>query len=256
MRDISEFEVILFDLDDTLIDDSLGTRLALEEACRLIENECGALTENVVEHTKDIAKRLWRASPHYTTLLELGISSSEALYSVLTVEDKHCAGLSLWAEQFQHHVWRDSLSSFSMPSDRSIGKLSGEYKKRRIESVAPFQSTIATLTTLSATHKLAIVTNGPADLQRAKIAQAGLIDYFNSIIISGERGVGKPDREIFRQALTELETLPEKTVMVGDSYERDIVGAQNSGIYAIQICATECDDDVTIRHISELLSER
>ena len=48
---------------------------------------------------------------------------------------------------------------------------------------------------------VALVTNGPPDIQRLKIEQAGVGAYFTAVVISGELGIGKPDPAIFGHAL-------------------------------------------------------
>ena len=47
-----------------------------------------------------------------------------------------------------------------------------------------------------------MITNGPADVQSAKIDLLGLRPYFDFCLISGEFGFWKPDRQIFLEALT------------------------------------------------------
>ncbi len=47
--------------------------------------------------------------------------------------------------------------------------------------------------------------------------------------------MGKPQPEIFRQALARLNTLPEQTFMIGDRLETDIVGAQRMGLRSVMV---------------------
>jgi len=53
------------------------------------------------------------------------------------------------------------------------------------------------LDALRQSHKLGLLTNGAPDLQREKIDGAGIGEYFDAIVTSGEIGVGKPDRRAF-----------------------------------------------------------
>ena len=84
---------------------------------------------------------------------------------------------------------------------------------------------------------LALVTNGPADMQRAAVRAVGLEFFFKQIVISGdaEVGVRKPDPRIFGLACEGLGAKPAETVMVGDNLEADVLGALNAGMQAVYL---------------------
>jgi putative hydrolase of the HAD superfamily len=84
---------------------------------------------------------------------------------------------------------------------------------------------------------LALVSNGPEDMQRAALRKVGLEGYFRAILISGDRDVAvrKPHPRIFGLACTGLESVPEKTLMIGDDLEADIAGAQAYGMQALLV---------------------
>jgi HAD superfamily hydrolase (TIGR01549 family) len=63
--------------------------------------------------------------------------------------------------------------------------------------------------------------------------EAGLADSLELILDSTEIGISKPDPEIFRIALRKLNLLPAQIVFVGDSYDRDIMPAQQLGVRTI-----------------------
>jgi putative hydrolase of the HAD superfamily len=84
-------------------------------------------------------------------------------------------------------------------------------------------------------YRLALLTNGPADLQREKIGTTGIEKYFTEIIISGEVGYVKPDCRIYQLLLSRLAANPESTWNIGDSLERDITGAKAIGIKTIWV---------------------
>ena len=72
---------------------------------------------------------------------------------------------------------------------------------------------------------VALVTNGPPDIQRLKLEQTGLAGHFSAVVISGELGRGKPDPAVFLSAVDALGAESSAAVMVGDSWERDVEGA-------------------------------
>jgi len=80
---------------------------------------------------------------------------------------------------------------------------------------------------------IAIVTNNTVVEQTEKLATFGLAPYVDHLVTSEEVGVAKPDAAIFRHALERLGVLPEEAVMIGDSWENDVVGASRCGIRAV-----------------------
>lgn len=86
---------------------------------------------------------------------------------------------------------------------------------------------------------LALITNGPSDMQRAAVRAVGVAGYFKRLVISGdaEVGVRKPHPRIFGLACEALEVTPEETVMVGDNLEADVMGALGFGMQAVYMGA-------------------
>ncbi|MFT3751772.1 MAG: HAD-IA family hydrolase [Paludibacter sp.] len=79
-------------------------------------------------------------------------------------------------------------------------------------------------------YPLTIVSNGFTEVQYKKIRSANLEHYFSHIVLSEEAKALKPDKGIFEYALKLNNATPGETIMIGDSYEADIIGAQNAGI--------------------------
>jgi YjjG family noncanonical pyrimidine nucleotidase len=78
---------------------------------------------------------------------------------------------------------------------------------------------------------LALVTNGLAEVQRARIARLGLDEYFDAIVVSSEVGAAKPAPAIFDVAFAQLDDPPRASaVMVGDSLTSDLRGGRGYGI--------------------------
>ena len=81
--------------------------------------------------------------------------------------------------------------------------------------------------------KMALVTNGAAETQRAKIKQFALAPLFDHIQIEGEAGFGKPEERAYLHALQALDVAAADTWMVGDNLEWEVAAPQRLGIYAI-----------------------
>jgi putative hydrolase of the HAD superfamily len=109
--------------------------------------------------------------------------------------------------------------------------------------------------------KLALVTNGAAGVQRAKVERFALTHRFDHIQIEGEHGFGKPDERAYRHAMSALGVGARDTWMIGDNLEWEVVAPQRLGIYAIWIDAhgeglppgSTIKPDRIIRSLTELL---
>ena len=109
--------------------------------------------------------------------------------------------------------------------------------------------------------KLALVTNGAADTQRAKVERFALAHRFDHIQIEGEHGFGKPEERAYLHAMEALGVTAPDTWMIGDNLEWEITVPQRLGIYAIWMdhhgdglpADTHVKPDRIIRSLAELL---
>ncbi len=114
------------------------------------------------------------------------------------------------------------------------GQIANRYRDLREEGYALLPGAVETLETLvSQGVRLALLTNGSASGQRAKIERFDLAVHFNYIRIEGEFGHGKPDERGYRAALTALKSEPSNTWMVGDNLEWDVAAPMRLGITGI-----------------------
>lgn len=82
-------------------------------------------------------------------------------------------------------------------------------------------------------YKLNIITNGFKEVQHEKIETSGLKPFFDKIFISEEVKSPKPDYEIFEYSIKSANAKKNNSIMVGDDWEIDVLGAVNFGIDAI-----------------------
>jgi putative hydrolase of the HAD superfamily len=109
--------------------------------------------------------------------------------------------------------------------------------------------------------RLALVTNGAAGTQRAKVERFALTHRFDHIQIEGEHGFGKPDERAYLHAMQALGVTAAETWMVGDNLEWEVEVPQRLGIYAIWIdvhgeglpAESTVRPDRIIRSLTELL---
>src|SRR5436190_10881282 len=111
--------------------------------------------------------------------------------------------------------------------------------------------------------KLALVTNGAADTQRAKVERFELAHRFDHIQIEGEHGFGKPEERAYLHAMEALGVTARDTWMIGDNLEWEVEAPQRLGIYAIWMDVhgeglppeSTVKPDRIIRSLSELLTD-
>lgn len=77
-------------------------------------------------------------------------------------------------------------------------------------------------------YSIYAVTNGQARVQRARMKDAHLRQYFDGVFISEIVGAQKPSKEMFDIVLDEIGGSPANTVMIGDSLSSDIQGGVNA----------------------------
>jgi len=79
-------------------------------------------------------------------------------------------------------------------------------------------------------YPLTIVSNGFVEVQYKKLNSCRLEQYFAHVVLYEAAQALKPDKRIFEYALQLNNANASETIMIGDSYEADIVGAQNASI--------------------------
>lgn len=94
----------------------------------------------------------------------------------------------------------------------------------------PVAGALALLQALKPHYRIGIVTNNRTAEQEDKLAFLGMTNLVDALIASEEVGVPKPDPRIFEAALQRLEARPEETVLVGDNWRADVLGALAVGI--------------------------
>lgn len=84
---------------------------------------------------------------------------------------------------------------------------------------------------LSRDHRLYLLTNAVASVQKARFANSAIAPYFQGAFISEEVGVGKPDSAYFDYVFHAVPGLArDNALVIGDSLTSDIQGANNAGL--------------------------
>lgn len=139
--------------------------------------------------------------------------------------------------------------------DEVIDILSTKYiaKLATYNNLLPY--TVEILDYLKPKYKLHIITNGFEEVQTRKLVNANIFEYFDQVINSEMAGVKKPNPEIFELALKKANTAADKSLMVGDNIEADILGAKAAGFHALHFNAhndPKHEHCVMIHNLSEI----
>lgn len=126
-------------------------------------------------------------------------------------------------------------------ADDMINTLSEEYIQYLSSYNHLFPNTIETLDYLKPKYRLHIITNGFQEIQDKKLRNSNIDGYFEHVINSEMAGVKKPNPKIFQLALDHAQVSSKNAVMIGDSLEADILGAQALGLHTLHFNAHKED---------------
>lgn len=207
-----KLQAVLFDLDDTLHDDTLAFTSAAEEVAR----------EVAAEHGVDALG-----------LKDAYVAEAEGFWKRLTADQVHeLLGSKLTS--LRSRLWGTALTSMGLDDPRLAERSAINYNLYRRKYFALFPGALDLLKRLKAAgKKLGLVTNGVSETHRDKIALLQVSEYFDAIFLADEVGMVKPDPRLFAHACEKLGSRAFHTAMVGDRYERDIAGAIEAGLYTV-----------------------
>lgn len=84
-------------------------------------------------------------------------------------------------------------------------------------------------------YRMHICSNGFHEVQYRKLRACGLLNSFDTIILSEDAGANKPSAQFFDYALAQTGAKRESTLMIGDNYQTDILGALHAGLDAMYL---------------------
>ncbi len=128
----------------------------------------------------------------------------------------------------------DSFARFERSfSNAELDAMAETYIEELPKNNHLFDGVIRTLEDLCPNYELHIITNGFHGVQHNKLHKSGLMDYFNSVTTSEEVGLKKPHPVIFKRALEKARARADESLMVGDTFEADILGAEAVGMHTL-----------------------
>lgn len=103
---------------------------------------------------------------------------------------------------------------------------------------------------LASRYRLGVLANQQAWV-RDVLARDGLADLFEVWCVSAELGVEKPDPAIFRVAIDAAGVSPERSAMVGDRLDNDVIPARRAGMVGVWMLRGEAPDDPTDEQLAQ-----
>ena len=127
------------------------------------------------------------------------------------------------------------LSRFGVPlTGKELDYAVKTYADCYEQSMKPVPGCLEVLNELRAKNiQVGVITNNPRDGQEQKLKSCGIRDYVSVLVASGDLGYSKPDPRIFEYTLKKIGAGLKNSIMVGDSFDADILGAMRFGMKAI-----------------------
>ncbi|MDD4632454.1 MAG: YjjG family noncanonical pyrimidine nucleotidase [Proteiniphilum sp.] len=173
--------------------------------------------------------------------------------------------LRLWAMYRQGEIRKEELiverflapvRDFGIDDPEYARRLSDDFLDRTTRKTRLIEGALELLDYLKPRYRMHILSNGFREVQYKKIENSGLKSYFDKIILSEDAGINKPHPDMFTYALKNTNSRRDQTVMIGDSWDADMVGAYQSRIAQIWFNpASEPPDGFEPTHTVQTLAE-
>ena len=167
-------------------------------------------------------------------LNSLGIPSAQEFHDVYEPHN-----LELWKLYRENKITKEALnqarfgyplSQYGIVNPELAKKLSEDYVYYSPRTVRIIPHAFEILDYLKPKYHLHLITNGFKEVQDVKLTKSGFKPYFETLIVSEEVGIKKPDPGIFIYALEKVQATAEESIMIGDEMEVDIDGARAAHI--------------------------
>lgn len=226
---------VLLDLDDTILSDHLASDIAFNATAGHAQTVAGVDPAALIAAIREESEKIWQTGPFPDWLDGIGTSEIEGLRARFEGEHENWAIMREWAPGFRRQSWQNALRVLGVGDENLAAELDAMFERERAQANPWCPGGEEALNYLAENYRLGMVTNGIPDVQRTKINAVGMAPLFDAIVVSGELAIGKPQPEIYQHALDLLGASAEETIMVGDSFARDVLGSQAFGLRAAWI---------------------
>ena len=191
-------EILLLDLDDTILDFHKAERIAIAKT----------IQDFGVEPTEKILSRYHVINKWHWEQLELGTMTREEIL-----------------------VGRFAMLFRELGSEVDAVAVARTYEKNLAMGHYFLPGAEEAVDALHKKYRLFLVSNGTASVQKGRMTSANLYRFFEKVFVSQEIGHNKPAKAYFNACFAQIPDFdPEKAMIVGDSLSSDILGGINAGI--------------------------
>jgi putative hydrolase of the HAD superfamily len=145
----------------------------------------------------------------------------------------------LYPDADVREVFRSIIRKFTARTPEELEHISADlshlFRATTRKRIFMYPTVKPALDGLEKKYRLGIVSNAQEAFTVPELALYGLARYFETIVLSSQVGVKKPNSLIFARALSNLNVKPEDAVFVGNDLLADIVGASALGMKTIYI---------------------
>jgi len=192
------YKILLFDLDDTLLDFGANE---IDSLNKLFSQHGYAFTDELFRVYNSVNKQLWTEYENGTIALDEVLNSRFS--GTLLKLGKTVDGME-WENQY-----RELLGNGHQLIDGALELCQS----------------------LSVSHRLFVITNGITKTQLKRLKQAGLYEFFEDIFDSQSIEFQKPSKEFFDYVMAHIKDFNiREALIIGDSLNTDIKGGLLSGI--------------------------
>jgi len=195
-----KYKWLLFDADNTFLDFATASKKSLFTTCKNYDVKCD---ENIYKTYKVENAKVWESfENNEITALELRSLRFAKFFSAIDVKG---------IDPFEFNV---------------------QFLQNLVEVSEAYDGAIHFLENLKHQYTLSVITNGLKEVQRPRINRLKMNHIFESIIVSDEIGVAKPDIKFFEHSYNTISNPPPKSevLVIGDNLKSDIQGGINFGV--------------------------
>lgn len=228
---MKEIKHIFFDLDRTLWDFEANSEATLKELFSefKLKEKLGVSDADFIQAYKQINENFWEG------------------YRKGTIKKA----------QLRYGRFESALNHFGLTDKEMASQFGDLYVSRSPHKTRLVDGSLEVLEYLRGKYQLHIITNGFEEVQHIKMRSSRLTPFFNEIITSEGAGAQKPSRVIFNHAEKRTGAVAQNSMMIGDHFEADIVGAIDSRwkavLYEPEKPKMEDERFLHIHHLKELV---
>ena len=209
------YDLILFDVDGTLLDFDMTEKVALEETCKEYNFQC---TEEMLDRYHSINIECWKK-------LEEGLIDKQELAFI------------------RFNKFFTEFNLIGNPVEFNT-----KYRKRLGEGAYLISNATEICERLYGKVELAVASNGGKDIQYNRLTKVDLKKYFKYLFISEEIGYNKPDINFFNYTFKKANISSlDRVLIVGDSLSADIQGGNLAGIKTCWYNPKKLENDESIK---------